>query len=294
MPRLLVTMPARNSEATIGAAIGSVLRSLPADSILGIWDDGSTDSTPDIVQRVLDKRVRYWRAEQPLGSGPARQAVIDRCDSQYVANLDSDDLCMPWRFRRQLSILKTYDLTFSSTLKFSSWRRWRPSRPLTLTPRDSAISLLISNLLSHSSFAGRRSSLERAGGYRDVTYAQDYDLWLRAASTGERLFHSAIPVVAYRLSSAQVSRRADYARTVREDDKLRAAYLTLLEALTERGAFGVRPSSSPVGDPRDDPRPLAAWLDENIPVMSPSFRRYYLHVLRPLGVSWRESSWPLD
>src|SRR3954462_10275355 len=59
-PKISVLIPARNEEASIGAAIESVLRSQGVELELVILDDASTDRTAriDDAFRARDSRVR--------------------------------------------------------------------------------------------------------------------------------------------------------------------------------------------------------------------------------------------
>ena len=63
--RWSVLIPARNEESNIGAAIGSVLRSEHVDLEVIVLDDGSTDRTSEIVEKIAqgDPRVRLETAE---------------------------------------------------------------------------------------------------------------------------------------------------------------------------------------------------------------------------------------
>ncbi len=68
--RASVLIPARNEEAHIDAAVRSVLESQNIDFEVIVLDDGSTDRTAEIVEKIArtDPRVRLERAE-PLPAG---------------------------------------------------------------------------------------------------------------------------------------------------------------------------------------------------------------------------------
>ncbi len=109
-PLVSVILPARDREVEIQRALGSVL----AQS-LGSWealvvDDGSTDSTPDVVERfaAADARVRLIR-RPPLGVSSARNAGIAAARGHYVAFLDSDNLWVPDFLRAMLSEMSLND-----------------------------------------------------------------------------------------------------------------------------------------------------------------------------------------
>jgi len=91
--KISVLIPAYNCEATIRAALDSVLRqTLPPDEIL-VLDDGSTDQTPAILG-TYEPRVTVFH--QPnRGVASARNALCQRAQGELIAVLDSDDVWHP-------------------------------------------------------------------------------------------------------------------------------------------------------------------------------------------------------
>lgn len=208
MPRLAVCMPVRNGELTVLAAVKAVLRTLPKDGVLVVWDDASTDGTGDILSNVRDQRLRTFRSDSPLGSGEARTRALRSIDSEFVANVDADDICLPGRFSIPMRYLEqnssTADVAFGAALKFGQ-RRPRPTLPLFLSSAFSPVALVCHDPFIHSTVTATRSAYERVGYYRPLPVSQDYDLWLRMASNRARLVRLPVPIVAYRQSATQVS-----------------------------------------------------------------------------------------
>jgi glycosyltransferase involved in cell wall biosynthesis len=212
MPLLSVLMPVRNGEATVGAAIRSTLRALGGDAEIVVLNDASTDATVDVIEGVHDARVRVISSEHGVGVGGGLQLLLDSTDSRYVARMDADDVCLPWRFRSQLPAIERgrCDLLFSPIVNFRSGPlRLRPSMPLPISPQAMPIHLAVMCNLTHPTMIATRAAMNAAGGYRR-TPAEDYDLWLRACSAGLRLARAAVPTLAYRRHDAQISFSSDY------------------------------------------------------------------------------------
>lgn len=93
--RVSVVMPAYDREATIGAAIRSVLAQSHADLELIVVDDGSRDATRDIVRGFADPRVTLVEGAH-RGVSAARNAGLARATGEIVAYLDSDNRWVPW------------------------------------------------------------------------------------------------------------------------------------------------------------------------------------------------------
>lgn len=231
MPRLTVIMPARNAEKTILTALNSCLRSMPRDSELVVWDDGSTDGTRAVVQAHPDPRVRSFLSEIGVGGGQARIELLDATDSEFVACMDADDIAVPGRFYRQVQRLRDdVDFVFGSTVRFSeSPMRIRPTLTPGLNAPEVRASMLVGNFLPHPAMFGRRAAITAVGGYRALERGQDYDLWLRALTGDKRIVLDARPAVFYRVSAGQVSRAPEYIATVKNDASLQASYAAFVE-----------------------------------------------------------------
>lgn len=85
-------MPAYNAEITIENSILSVLHQTYSDLELIIINDGSTDSTLNIIEGFKQKDSRIRVLDLPnSGVSIARNAGIDVSTGEYLMFLDSDD-----------------------------------------------------------------------------------------------------------------------------------------------------------------------------------------------------------
>lgn len=84
-------MPAYNVESYIGEAIESVLSLDPPVQDLIIVDDGSTDRTGEIVERISDRRITYIK-QQKAGQGVARNTGIEAASGDFIIFVDADDI----------------------------------------------------------------------------------------------------------------------------------------------------------------------------------------------------------
>lgn len=117
-----VIMPAFNAEKTIEKSIRSILLQNYRKLELIVGDDGSTDSTPEIVHRLSqeDSRVRLVRLEENKGCYPARNAALRMSEGEYIAIQDSDDISLRTRIETQLIPLLTGRAEFTLTRIFRS------------------------------------------------------------------------------------------------------------------------------------------------------------------------------
>ena len=108
-PLVSVVIPSYNRAHVVGEAIKSVLgQSYDAVEAI-VVDDGSTDETPDRMQRDWgnESRVRYFRKANG-GPSNARNHGFAQARGAYVALLDSDDTWQPWKLSVQIACMEKH------------------------------------------------------------------------------------------------------------------------------------------------------------------------------------------
>ena len=112
MPEISVILPVFNSEEFIGKAIESVLAQTFEDFELIIVNDGSTDSSKDIIDSFIDDRIRII-SQSNQGPGAARNNALKMAQGSYVMYLDSDDWFCPDALEVAYSEINKYDADFT-------------------------------------------------------------------------------------------------------------------------------------------------------------------------------------
>jgi GT2 family glycosyltransferase len=208
---LSVMMPVYNGARYVGAAIDSVLSQTAGDFELLVMDDGSTDETPAILARYAaqDCRIRVFRRPRQ-GQIATRNELLRLARSDIVACADADDICLPDRFERQLSVIagdtRLWVLgTAMGSIDGSGRRR---KRRQAITGSDAvAADLERRCCIGHPSCMMRRQEILAIGGYRPAyEAAEDYDLFLRASEYG-RVDNLGTVGVLYRTHAESVSQR---------------------------------------------------------------------------------------
>lgn len=232
MPRLAVVMPVKNGEPYVRRAVVSTLRAMPPDAELVLANDGSTDGTAAVIASIGDRRLKIHSWGESKGVSHALNFLIQNTDSDYVARMDADDVCLPHRFRYQRAVIGRNDCVFSNAILMS--RGGIPFRTGvlgTLTADAVPLHLLTGNILVHPTMFARRTFIESLSGYRK-TFAEDYDLWLRAAAQGKKIFRSSVPTILYRKHASQLSSAGSWQRP-EWDPYLDAAFAELAKLLLD-------------------------------------------------------------
>jgi len=213
-------MPVYNSRRYLSAAVESVLAQTFRDFELIAVDDGSTDDSFAILKGYAgrDERVRViTRANTGIVGALNDGLIVAR--GEFIARMDSDDLCVPERFDKQVAFLHEHPdhvLVASQVLLIDpEGAPLCPKRDTEYThERIDWAHLHHRWPMVHPSVMMRREAVDGVGGYRDrFQWLEDLDLFLRLAEVGKL---ASLPDVLlhYRLHTASVchTREADQER----------------------------------------------------------------------------------
>lgn len=185
-PKVSIIMPAYNAERFIESAICSVQRQTLSDWELIVLDDGSKDSTCSIVERLAeeDQRIVFVRNEANMGVAKTRNRGLDRCNGEYVALLDSDDVWHPEKLEEQLAALKrnNADMAYCSYAIVNATGE-KVKRDYIVPEIIKLSDLIKENVIGCSTILMTRRI---ASEYRFETdfYHEDYVLWLQLLQDG--------------------------------------------------------------------------------------------------------------
>jgi glycosyltransferase involved in cell wall biosynthesis len=107
-PLVTVGMAVYNGEEFLSSAIASITSQRYRNWELLIVDDGSTDSSADIVQSQSDPRIHYVRNEVNRGLVGVRNQIMERAQGRFLSWLDQDDVAAPDRLSTQVSYLAAH------------------------------------------------------------------------------------------------------------------------------------------------------------------------------------------
>lgn len=110
-----IVMPSYNTASYIEKSVQSVINQTYTNWELIIVDDCSTDNTDEVLSKIHDERIRYFKNDKNSGAAVSRNKALREARGQWVAFLDSDDLWMPEKLEEQISFMKKNNYVFSYT-----------------------------------------------------------------------------------------------------------------------------------------------------------------------------------
>lgn len=210
-PQISVITTVYNSTRFLDEAIFSVRNQSFSDFEFIIVNDCSTDNSGEIIARhaAQDKRICVVNNETNLGSLASRNRALEHAHGKYIAVLDSDDVCLPDRFKVQYEYLQSHpDIALIGTgaeIINEEGQIIGHKHPLTDAGKIKYL-LLLRNPIIHSSVMFRKSAMDVVGNYNpDYLHAEDYKLYASLVSAHYRITNLPQVLVKYRHSSQGLS-----------------------------------------------------------------------------------------
>lgn len=209
-PAISIVMPAYNAEEYIREAIDSIICQSFTDFECIVVDDGSADSTRDIIRAYDDKRIILLENEHDFIGSLNRG--MNMAKGKYIARMDADDRMHPDRLKIQHTIMEAEP----SITTCSTWMRYfgenspegRVASSLSGWVDYPLLSLLQSNFIFHPTIMIRKLFLkENDLHYETYPYAEDFKFWTEIAKKGGTFYIENQPLLYYRISETQVTKQ---------------------------------------------------------------------------------------
>ena len=185
MVKVSLLMCIYNGEIHLREAIESILQQTFKDFELILVDDGSTDSTPQILSEYAakDSRIVLMRNEENLGLEQSLNKGLSVAKGEYFARQDADDVSLSNRLEQQIDFLDAHPAVgaLGTAVELINERGICLGVDYLPTDHESLQALLlVNNFMHHSTLMVRHHLMQELGGYDEsMRHAEDYDLWWR-------------------------------------------------------------------------------------------------------------------
>lgn len=186
MPKISVIMGVynANNEKILREAIESILEQTFTDFEFIICDDGSTNNTIEMLNKITqnDKRVKIIKNQTNKGLAYTLNKCLKLATGEYIARMDADDRSDKNRFMKQVKVLDENEeigvVNINSYL-FDENGIWGKEIQNEYIKKED---FLYNNPIIHPSVMIRKSAYEKVEGYKDIKdtiRVEDYDLFMR-------------------------------------------------------------------------------------------------------------------
>ncbi len=257
-----VLIPCHNAAPWLARAIGSVCAQSLRNLEILIYDDGSTDGSRKVIERLAgtDPRVIVMGDATNHGIVHALNAMLQNARGTYIARMDADDISLPQRFEQQLRFIEAGNADLCGTW-FQEFGggiprvvRWHHK------PNELRAAMLFQNTICHPTVMAKREVFESLTYREGYNLAEDYDLYVRALARF-RLANLPAPLLRYRRHKGQ----ATYARRTKMEEVTRRIRLQALVAQGIEASSEEQRTHNLIRAPRsirsmDDFERIEAWL----------------------------------
>lgn len=201
-----------------GAAIQSMLDQTAVTDDFVIVCDGPLTQALDAVLDGFQSRYpglfQIVRLPENVGVGLAAKAGLAVCRNDLIAKMDSDDISVPDRCRRQLArFAADPELTLLGGVIEEFDNRTGDVISIRSAPVDHAGICRYARRrspINNVTAMYRKSAAQAVGGYRDLRRGEDYDLYLRMLIAGYRAENLPETLVKVRVDADSHRRRASW------------------------------------------------------------------------------------
>jgi glycosyltransferase involved in cell wall biosynthesis len=205
-------------------------------AMLSTWDEQTIKPNEIILVQDgeltddLYKTIEKWQKklgdlfviiplEHNVGLGDALNIGLEKCSYEIVARMDTDDISLPNRFKKQLKVLneKDVDICSSWVSEFDSNENEIVSlRKLPENHNEIVAFAKKRNAINHPAVMYKKEAVLNAGGYKKMMWFEDYYLWIRMILNGAKFYNIQEPLVNMRAGYGQLERRSGLKYAIEE------------------------------------------------------------------------------
>lgn len=216
-PLVSVVIPLFNGQAYIEECLKSVFAQTYKPVEIIVVDDGSTDRSLEIVQKLKPENMKII-CQNHGDVSKARNTGIKNAGGELIAFIDHDDIWLPEKLEKQAAIFAKdtqVDLVFSDIMKFfPSGKKHRAKDKhniaLSFTDENLFKKLVVKNVLMPSAVMVKKESIIAAGLF-DPSFRTcgDYEMWLRMALLKYRFHYLPEALTLYRMHAENAAKNTE-------------------------------------------------------------------------------------
>ena len=217
LPAISVIMSVKNGADCLDKSIQSILNQSFADFEFIICDDGSTDSTKDVLTKYMerDKRIKVLRNKQSQGLAYSLNRCIGASKSNILARQDADDWSDEKRLEIQYKFVMEhpeYAIVGTQWYNVSGDGHLKQSNVKAL---PSAKDQIKGGLFLHPTWMMRKDQIAKVGYYTANKYtkrSQDYHLSMKVLGEGMLIYNMPDTLYYYSADDSTIARSINWKR----------------------------------------------------------------------------------
>ena len=191
-PLVSVIISCYNHQDYIQQCIESVVRQTYSNIELIVFDDGSSDSSPEILKALSARHGFFLQTQKNIGLSPTLNKALERAKGKYINQLGSDDILMLDKIEKQVDFLEQHEdiaLVGGNILCIDGNGVICKQQKFTAY-REVDFESIFLNLKSGPPPATsmiRADVLHKIGGYNPENNLEDLYIWLKVTHSGHKI-----------------------------------------------------------------------------------------------------------
>lgn len=218
--KITIGIPFYNNEKTLELAIKSVLSQTYNDWELILIDDGSTDKSLEIAKKLSnsDERISLLCDGTNRGLVFRLNQIIDIANADYIARMDADDIMLPERLEKQLSVF--YNNPELDVVATAVYTINEDDKPIGIRDTENIDfknkkDILKKSLLVHPSILVKKEWYKSNKYDKNYIRAEDFELWCRTF-TYTNFYRITEPLLLYREGNTNIKNYVLSMKTLRK------------------------------------------------------------------------------
>lgn len=213
-PLISVIIPCYNAENYVEEAVRSIMSQTYKNLEIICINDCSTDNTVSILGLLAeeDSRVVVYKNDKNLKVSKTFNKGLQCAKGLYIARMDADDIALPNRLERQINFLlknSKVDVVGSNIQSIDAKGNRNNYHSKVPLEHDEIIEKLYYKCcMMNPSILAKKSFFLDLGGYRDIDFGEDYDLWIRSTLSGKILHNLEDILLLYRSHDNNLTNKA--------------------------------------------------------------------------------------
>ena len=230
LPKISIIIPAYNVAGYLPETLKSIFQQGFFDFEIIIVNDGSSDNTASVVEKITDPRIKLFNFDKNQGKSAAVNFGLGKAKGECVVIFDADDIMAANRLQKQWGFLQKnpdVDLVYGDMIIMEDHKRkkilraidWRGKNPSAILKKISQRKDLDeikpyklldyqneNKIIPSSSTMIRKSVFQTIKLDEKLRNSEDYDLWLQIIGHNHKIARLPIITYFYRRHAHQKSR----------------------------------------------------------------------------------------
>lgn len=212
---VLMSVYAKENPEWLRLSLDSVFnQTLPPNEVVLIEDGPITKALSDVIEEFKSKyhTLKVFPQKENKGLGTALNIGLQHCSYELVARMDTDDICRPNRFEKQIELFeKDADLDICSSLIDEFEGNIKNIRSQRLLPENHEDIIKYAHQrcpVNHPTVVYKKSKVLAADGYQG--FPEDYILWINMIMNGCKFYNLQESLLWFRFSYDVYRRRGGW------------------------------------------------------------------------------------